>query len=69
MPERNQYENSPLVCGACADDKENARLIISQIIPDTFKALKTSYPETGEKHKQELQLIRAQLTQEGKSGK
>ena len=29
-----------------ADDKENARLIISQIILDTLKSLKLSYPET-----------------------
>ena len=28
-----------------ADDKENARLIISQIVVDTFKALDMRYPE------------------------
>ena len=29
-----------------ADDKENARLIVSQIIIDTFKGLKMAYPKT-----------------------
>jgi len=49
-----------------ADDKENARLIISRIILDTFKAFKISYSVTGEKRKQELELIHNQLTREGK---
>jgi PPK2 family polyphosphate:nucleotide phosphotransferase len=44
-----------------ADDKENARLIISQIILDTFKTLKMSYPETDENRRQELLSIRQQL--------
>jgi PPK2 family polyphosphate:nucleotide phosphotransferase len=44
-----------------ADDKENARLIVSEIILDTFRALKLSYPETDAKHRQELQSIRDQL--------
>ncbi|MDB6059954.1 MAG: hypothetical protein JWM78_57 [Verrucomicrobiaceae bacterium] len=48
-----------------ADDKENARLIISQIILDTFKSLKMSYPKSDEKHLQELQSIREQLLREG----
>jgi PPK2 family polyphosphate:nucleotide phosphotransferase len=52
-----------------ADDKHNARLIISQIILDTFKALKMSYPVTDKKRKQELLSLRAQLTQEDKKGK
>jgi PPK2 family polyphosphate:nucleotide phosphotransferase len=51
-----------------ADDKGNARLIISRIILDTFKALKMSYPETDEKHRQELLEIRDQLMKEGPSG-
>ena len=29
-----------------ADDKENARLIISQIVLDTFDGLKMNYPKT-----------------------
>jgi PPK2 family polyphosphate:nucleotide phosphotransferase len=52
-----------------ADDKENARLIISQVILDTFKTLNMRYPETGEMRKQELLSIRNQLMKEGKSGK
>jgi hypothetical protein len=47
-----------------ADDKKNTRLIISQIILDTFKALKMSYPETDEKRQQELLSIRDQLMKE-----
>jgi PPK2 family polyphosphate:nucleotide phosphotransferase len=52
-----------------ADDKENARLIVSLIILDTFKAFKMSYPVTDEKRKQELESIRNQLTREGKGNK
>ena len=44
-----------------ADDKENARLIISQIILDTFKSLKLAYPKPSAEHQRELQLIRKQL--------
>ena len=44
-----------------ADDKENARLIISQIILDTLKSLKMSYPEPGKAHRRELQSIRQLL--------
>jgi PPK2 family polyphosphate:nucleotide phosphotransferase len=47
-----------------ADDKKNARLIISQVIVDTFKSLKMQYPQTDEKRQQELQSIREQLTEE-----
>jgi PPK2 family polyphosphate:nucleotide phosphotransferase len=44
-----------------ADDKENARLIVSQIILDTFESLDMSYPETDEARRQELLEIRKQL--------
>lgn len=44
-----------------ADDKENARLIISRIVLDTFRSLNMRYPETSAKRQQELQLIRQQL--------
>ncbi|MDP2027796.1 ADP-polyphosphate phosphotransferase [Sulfuriferula sp.] len=47
-----------------ADDKENARLIISRIILDTFKALKMHYPKTDAKRRQELLLIRKQLSRQ-----
>ena len=45
-----------------ADDKENARLIVSQILLDTFEALDMHYPETGAKRERELQAFRADLT-------
>ena len=44
-----------------ADDKENARLIVSQIVLDTLEGLKMSYPKTGAKRQQELQTIRKRL--------
>ena len=44
-----------------ADDKENARLIVSQIILDTLEALKMRYPKSNAKRRQELQAIRKQL--------
>jgi len=44
-----------------ADDKKNTRLIISQIILDTFKSLKMHYPETSAERQEELELIRKQL--------
>ena len=46
-----------------ADDKENARLIVSQIVLDTLDALKMNYPKTGTKRRQELQAIRKRLTE------
>jgi len=51
-----------------ADDKENARLIISTIILDTFRALKMSYPQADANRLQELASIRQQLVKEGSSG-
>ncbi len=44
-----------------ADDKENARLIVSQILLDTFEGLKMAYPETSAERRQELLAIRKQL--------
>jgi PPK2 family polyphosphate:nucleotide phosphotransferase len=41
-----------------ADNKENARLIVSQVILDTLKGLKMSYPEPTKAHRKELQSIR-----------
>ena len=46
-----------------ADDKESARLIISQVILDTLKPLKMSYPKPTKEHQKELQAIRNQLTE------
>ena len=45
-----------------ADDKLNARLIISSIIVDTLKKLKMSYPATDKARLQELLSIRELLT-------
>ena len=45
-----------------ADDKENARLIVSQIILDTLEGLEMSYPKTTDERHQELLEIREQLT-------
>ena len=44
-----------------ADDKENARIIISQIVLDTLKSLKMSYPETSSARRKELLAIRKSL--------
>ncbi len=44
-----------------ADDKENTRLVISQIILDTLKNLKLAYPRVDSKRRNELQSIRALL--------
>jgi PPK2 family polyphosphate:nucleotide phosphotransferase len=44
-----------------ADDKKNARLIISEIILDVFKGLAMAYPKTGAKRRKELHLIRERL--------
>jgi len=44
-----------------ADDKENARLIISRIILDNLQALDMSLPVTTPERKKELRLIRKQL--------
>jgi PPK2 family polyphosphate:nucleotide phosphotransferase len=46
-----------------ADDKLNARLIVSNIILDTLKGLKMAYPETDAKRREELQAIRKQLSE------
>jgi PPK2 family polyphosphate:nucleotide phosphotransferase len=44
-----------------ADDKENARLIVSQIILDTMNELGMSYPEADKVRRKELQTIRKLL--------
>jgi PPK2 family polyphosphate:nucleotide phosphotransferase len=47
-----------------ADDKKNARLIVSTIILDTFKALEMHYPKTDAKRRQELQSLRKRLAKQ-----
>jgi len=44
-----------------ADDKENARLIVSQIVLDTFDDLKMAYPRVTAGRRKELLAIRKQL--------
>jgi PPK2 family polyphosphate:nucleotide phosphotransferase len=49
-----------------ADQKENARLIVSQIVLDSLADLKLKYPKTTEKRRLELESIRKVLTKEAK---
>ena len=44
-----------------ADDKENARLIVSQIILDTLEGLKMTYPKMSAERRRELLAIRKRL--------
>ena len=44
-----------------ADDKQNAHLIISQIILDSLKSLRMSYPKPDDARQRELKVIRKQL--------
>ena len=44
-----------------ADDKENARLIVSQIVLDALNDLKMAYPKTTAERRWELKSIRKQL--------
>ena len=47
-----------------ADDKKNARLLIANIILETYKTLKMNYPATDNRRRQELLEIRQQLLNE-----
>jgi PPK2 family polyphosphate:nucleotide phosphotransferase len=44
-----------------ADDKNNARLIVSRIVLDTLAGLKMAYPRTSAQHRRELLAIRKRL--------
>jgi PPK2 family polyphosphate:nucleotide phosphotransferase len=44
-----------------ADDKENARLIVSRIVLDTLEGLKMAYPRTSAQHRRQLLAIRRRL--------
>ncbi len=46
-----------------ADDKQNARLIISAVLVDTLKSLKMSYPEQSDERKEQLMLSRKLLVE------
>jgi len=45
-----------------ADDKKNARLIVSQVVLDALENLRMAYPKTTAKRRRELKSIREQLT-------
>jgi PPK2 family polyphosphate:nucleotide phosphotransferase len=49
-----------------ADDKRNARLIISKILLDAFLALDLKFPKTTPARRTELAAMRAQLAKEGR---
>ena len=44
-----------------ADDKENARLIVSQIVLDTLEGLKMTYPKSSAERRRELLSLREGL--------
>jgi hypothetical protein len=44
-----------------ADDKANARLIISRVVVDMLDNLGLAYPKAGKQHRQELLAIRRKL--------
>jgi hypothetical protein len=44
-----------------ADDKENARLIVSRIVLDALGDLKMAYPAATKKWRRELKLFRKRL--------
>jgi polyphosphate kinase 2 (PPK2 family) len=44
-----------------ADDKANARLIVSHIVLDTLQSLDLAYPQASTQRQRELQAIRSEL--------
>jgi len=49
-----------------ADDKQNARLIVSQIVLEALRSLKPSFPETTKERAKELQAVRNRLLKQAK---
>jgi hypothetical protein len=47
-----------------ADDKKNARPIVSQIVLDTLAGLRMAYPRATDKNQRELKTLRGQLRRE-----
>ena len=45
-----------------ADDKENARLIVSRIVLDTLQGLELAFPTSSAAHRRELASIRKELS-------
>ena len=60
VPEGNQHKGSPWYV-IPADDKDNARVIVSQIILDTLNDLEMSYPPADKAYRKELQSARKLL--------
>jgi len=48
-----------------ADDKKNARLIISQVLVETLQGLDMQYPEVSKARREELKQLRQELEREG----
>ncbi|MCD8481957.1 MAG: polyphosphate kinase 2 family protein [Verrucomicrobia bacterium] len=44
-----------------ADDKKNARILVSKIVVDALQELKMDYPQVTEQHREELKAVREQL--------
>ena len=49
-----------------ADDKQNARLIVSKVILNTLEGLDMRYPVTSPERRRELQAIRRRLAKPGR---
>ena len=49
-----------------ADDKRDARLIVSQVLVETLDGMKLRYPKSDEARRDELETVRRALTAEGK---
>ena len=64
MPERHEHRRDAPWYVVPADDKQNARLIVSQIILDTLRDLKSRYPKTDAARRTELDAIREALAKE-----
>ena len=52
-----------------ADDKENARLIVSRLVLDALEDLKMAYPKTTQKRRLELEAIGKQLMKSSSQSK
>ena len=49
-----------------ADDKRNARLIVSAILVETLRSLTMEYPQATDAHRRELQTLRETLEKQGR---
>ena len=58
--EATSTHHAPWYC-VPADDKDNARLIVSQIVIDVLEGLQRAYPRTTPKRRREFLALRKQL--------